>query len=80
MDGSQKARALKMVDQLKTAGTNCGLLSVQGDVVMRCPGEPYTDTPTNFNDDDLKNAVALGLLRKQKVGGSFEWEYYVVKE
>jgi hypothetical protein len=80
MDDLQKARARRMVDQLKSAETNCGLLAEKGIVVMRCPGTPYTDTPTTFDESDLTNAIALGLLRKQKMVGSFEWDYYVVNE
>ncbi len=77
MDDSQKARAIDMVDQLKESATNCGLLLIQGIVVMRCPGSPYTDTPTTFDETDLENANSLGLLRKQRIAGSYEWEYYV---
>ncbi len=77
MDDSQKERAIEMVDQLKHAGTNCGLLAMQGIIVMRCPGSPYTDTPTTFDETDLENAITLGLVRKQQIVGSYEWEYYV---
>jgi hypothetical protein len=78
MDESQKDRAQELVDQLKDTGTNCGVMGVQGIVVMRCPGSPYLDTPMNFDEADLENAIALGLVRKQKMVGSYEWEYYVV--
>lgn len=77
MEDSQKERAIDMVAQLKESATNCGLLLIQEIVVMRCPGSPYTDTPTTFDATDLKNAISLGLLRKQKIVGSYEWEYYV---
>ena len=50
---------------------------MQGIVVMRCPGSPYADTPTTFDETDLENAISLGLLRKQRIVGSYEWEYYV---
>jgi len=78
MDASQQERAIEMVDQLKHAGTNCGFLAIQATVVMRCPGSPCTDTPTTFDETDLQNAISLGLVRKQKIVGSFEWEYYVL--
>jgi hypothetical protein len=80
MDDSQRERAVDMVDQLKESATNCGLLLIQGIVAMRCPGSPYTDTPTTFDETDLNNAISLGLLRKQQIVGSFEWEYYVATE
>ena len=80
MDDTQKERALDMVNQLKHAAANCGLLVMQGIVVMRCPGSPYTDTPTLFDETDLQNAITLGLLEKRKIVGSLEWEYYVAKK
>ena len=40
MEDSQKERVIDMVDQLKESATNCGLLLMQGIVVMRCPGSP----------------------------------------
>lgn len=47
---------------------------------MRVPGGPYTEIPmASFDVTDLQNAVALGLLEKAKVTGSFEWERYVVR-
>ena len=78
MDESHKERAQELVDQLRNAGTKCGLLAMQGTVVMRCPGSPYVDTPMNFDEADLENAIALGLVKKQTVVGTYEWEYYVV--
>jgi hypothetical protein len=69
MDDSQKERAVEMVDQLKHAATNCGLLAVQGIVVMRCPGSPYTDTPTSFDETDLENAHFIGPREKAKDRG-----------
>ena len=49
--------------------------------MLRHPGAPYTDTPMmTFNESDLHNAAALGLLEKAKAtSGSYEWEWYVVK-
>lgn len=40
---------------------------------------PYTDTPTMYDERDLNNAVALGLLEMRKVTGSLEWEWYTLK-
>jgi len=77
MDDWKKERAIEMVDQLKTSGRLCGLLVVQKTVVTRCHGSPYVDTPTLFDEDDLQNAILLGLVRKQKIVGTLEWEYYV---
>ena len=36
MDGLQEKRARKLVNQLERAD-NCGLLAIQGTVVLRCP-------------------------------------------
>jgi hypothetical protein len=70
-----------LIDQLADAGINHGLLAVQGAVVMRGPGAPYSETPmVSFDVTDLQNAIALGLLQKAKVTGSYEWEWYVVKK
>ncbi len=44
MDDSQEERARGLAEQLEKASTNCGLLGVQGTVVLRCPDVPYTDT------------------------------------
>jgi len=69
-----------MVDQLKHASVNCGLLLVQGIVVMRCPGAPYSDSPTLFDETDMQNAITLGLIEKRKIVGSLQWEYYLAKK
>ena len=68
-----------MVDHLKRSGLNNGLLAVGGTVVLRSPGSPYVDTPTGFDEEDLSNAVELGLVEKRRVTGSFEWEWYTIK-
>ncbi|MGO9302425.1 MAG: hypothetical protein ACLP3R_01820 [Candidatus Korobacteraceae bacterium] len=81
MDDLQKKRALELVEHLERAGTGCGLLALQGTVVLRCLGTPYTDTPMMiFDRSDLHNAVALDLLEKQKVTGIYNWEWYVGKK
>jgi hypothetical protein len=81
MDDSQEARARELAEHLEKAGPNCGLLPVQGIVVLRCPGAPYTDTPMiTFDEADLQNAVALDLLERGKVVGSYEWEWYVLRK
>jgi hypothetical protein len=78
VDEDQKERAQKLVDELKHAGLNNGLVVVQGAVVLRSAGAPYTDVPMLFFDEsDLQNAIELSLLEKRKVVGSFEWEWYV---
>src|ERR1700674_4632988 len=77
MNGFKERPARKLVEQLESSGMNSGLLAVQGSVVLRCPGSPYTDTPMMFDETDLQNAVALDLLEKRKVTGSFDWEWYV---
>ena len=33
-----------------------------------------------FDETDLHNAVALDLLEKRKVTGSYEWEWYAAKK
>jgi len=88
MDGLPKKRARELVKHLEGAGVDCGLLVVQGTIVLRCPGAPYDDSPmTAFNETDLQNAVALNLLEKQRratdsfpPAASHEWEWYVVRK
>ena len=80
MDELQEERARSLVEHLKDAGANCGLLVVQGAVVIRCPGAPYVDSPmVTFDEGDLQNAIALDLLEKRKVIGSYTWEWFVLK-
>jgi len=84
MDGLQEKRALELVEKLESAGVNCGLLAVQGSVVLRCPGAPYTDSPLmSFDEADLQNAVALDRLEKreaiERTEGKLKWEWYVLK-
>jgi hypothetical protein len=74
-----------LVDILESGGSDCGLLVIKGAVVMRCPGAPFTDLPTIYDEADLKNATGLNLLEKRKMRadaltGSFQREYYVVRE
>lgn len=79
MDNHQEERARRLAEELHEAGQNCGILVVQGTVVLRSPGTPYTDVPMLFFDEaDLQNAIELSLLEKRKVVGSYEWEWYVV--
>jgi hypothetical protein len=85
MEAHVEKRARRLVDILESAGPNCGLLVLQGTVVMRCPGVPSKDWPTMYNEADLNNAIELNLLEKRKmligsVTGSSEREYYVVRE
>ena len=81
MNELRKERALELVKHLERAGMNCGLLAVQGTVVLRCAGAPYTDTPVMmFDETDLRNGVALGLLERQKVTGIYKWEWYRSKK
>ena len=80
MDDLQKDSACELAEMLKTGGMNCGLMTAQGTVFMRSAGAPFTDTPTMFNEADLNNAVALGLIEKQCVTGSSEWEWFVTKK
>ncbi len=80
MEAHLEKRAHQLVDMLESAGLNCGLLVIQKTVVMRCPGAPYTDSPTAHDEADMNNAIALDLLEKRKMTGSYEWEYYVVKK
>jgi hypothetical protein len=71
--------ARELVAFLESAGMNCGLMASQRTVFLRSPGAPFTDTPTTFDEEDLKYAIALGLLEKQSVAGSHEWDWYVAK-
>ena len=80
MEAHMANRARKLVAMLQSAGRSCGLLVVQRTVVMRCPGSPFTDSPTMYDEADLTNAIELNLVRKQKMVGSYEWEYYVARE
>jgi hypothetical protein len=78
MYDAQKERARKLVKMLESAGDNHGLLVVQGNVVIR-NGVQCTDSPVMFDEADLKNAIALGLLQKNVVSGSVNWEWHVLK-
>ena len=85
MEAHMEKRAPRMVGILENAGPNCGLIVMQATVELRCPGTPFTDLPTMYNEADLKNAVELNLLEKRKMRadaltGSFEREYYVIRE
>jgi hypothetical protein len=79
MDGVQEKRARKLVNQLEPSGEGCGLLAVQGMVVMRCLRDQPIDTPMMCEEIDLQNAVALDLLEQRKVTGSYQWEWYCSK-
>ncbi len=85
MEAHLEKRARRLVDVLESAGSGCGLVVMQGTVVMRCPGAPYRDSPTRYDEADLNNAIELNLLEKRKMmtsnrTGSSEWEWYVVRE
>ncbi|HEV1994219.1 MAG TPA: hypothetical protein VGR03_07805 [Candidatus Acidoferrum sp.] len=80
MDDLREQEARELVKVLRDSPANCGLLAMQGIVVMRCPGAPYTDTPTRFNESVLHDAIALSLLEKHKASGSYKWEYYMAKK
>jgi hypothetical protein len=85
MEANKEKRARKLVDELEIAGPNCWLLVMKGAVVIRCPGASFKDSPTIYDEADLKNAVELNLLEKRKMradalAGSFEREHYVVRE
>jgi hypothetical protein len=79
LDTLEEKRARKMVHQLEVQGSNSGLLVVHGDVVVRILRAEPTDAPAMAEEVDLQNAIALGLLEKRKVTGSYEWEWYVSK-
>ena len=85
MEAHLEKRARRLVDVLESAGPNCRLLIMRRAVVMRCSDAPFMDLPTIYDDADLKNAVELKLLEKRKMRadalpGSFEREYYVIRE
>jgi hypothetical protein len=84
MEADLEKRARKLVDILESTGSNCGLLVRRGTVVIRRPGAS-SDSPTPYEEADLNNAIELNLLKKQpmmttRVPGSYEWEWYVVRE
>ncbi len=85
MNKFEEERARKLVKQLGSAGINCGLFAIEGIVVMRCMCEPYTDTPTMFDEIVLQNAIALNLLERRKfiessIRGNTQCELYTSKE
>ncbi|MGD0831827.1 MAG: hypothetical protein ABR907_12840 [Terracidiphilus sp.] len=81
MDAFQDERARRLVGELEREGKHSGLLVLKGAVVLRCSGAPYTDFPIPlFDETDLRNAVELDLLEKQKILGDPEWEWWVVKK
>ena len=82
MEKAKEERARKLVNRLERTGIGCGLLAVHGSVVMRCPAAPYTDTQTMFDEDDLQNAIALGLLEGRTAEYRWRrkcrtWEWYL---
>jgi len=79
MQAHMEKRARDLVDMLKRGGTNCGLIVVNGTVVARCMGAPYTDAPTPYDETDLDNAIELNLLEKRKVTGTLEWGWYCAR-
>jgi len=80
MDDSEKERAQRLVDELKDS-FNCGLLLVEGKVVVRCHNvRNFTDTATIFGEVDLKNAIELGLLEKREYRELIRWEDYQPKK
>jgi hypothetical protein len=57
---------------------NCGVLRCKD---LSCCGAPHTDMPMMlFDETDLHNAVALNLLEKRKIKGSYKWEWYAGKK
>jgi len=63
-------RLKQMVNELKTAGENCGYLCANDQVWIRGPGEPYSDTPTMYTAKNLAAAIESGLLLEQKMLGN----------
>ena len=86
MEADLEKRARRLVDILETIGSDCGLLVVGENLVMRCPGAPVMDTPMpSYDEADLNNAIELNLLEKKKMligspTGNSEWEWYVVRK
>ncbi len=77
MDDSEKERAARLADQLKDAGYNCGLVSIEGKVVMLSPNQPpLIETLMPFSEADFKNAIELGYLEKKPLSVTYEWEAY----
>jgi hypothetical protein len=74
----EKERALKLVNMLKKAGENHGLLVVAGNLVIR-DGVNGSNSPMMFDVSVLENAIALGLLEQRRVSGSVAWDWYVPK-
>ena len=72
-------QARKLVQMLDRAGENHGILLVQGNLVIR-NGVLNEDAPLMFEPADLKNAIELGLLQENRVSGSVEWTWYVVRK
>lgn len=69
----------KMVEDLEAAGENCGYMCGSNVVWIRRPGEPYTDTPTLYSEEDVGAALEAGLLIETKVlGGGGGWTYYIL--
>lgn len=81
MDKMEEVRARELAAELEIAGSNCGLLSVQGEVILRFPGAPYRDIAMQFfSEDDLNNAITLGLLQRASVIGTYNWVWFVLKK
>lgn len=76
---AEKERAHKLLEMLKKAGDNHGLLVVAGNIVIK-NGVNSTTSPMMFDVAVLENAVALDLLEPRRVSsGSVVWDWYVPK-
>jgi len=78
-----KKRAQHMVEILEV-DRNSGFMPVAGKLVLRSAGGLLSDSPTPYNENDLQNAVDLGLLEKRgatltNASGENAWEWYTVK-
>lgn len=78
MTPDEELRARKLVNLLERQGPNFGLLVIDGNVVLR-DGPNLTDSPTMYYVSVLKNAIELGLLQENRVSGSHNWTWWVLK-
>jgi hypothetical protein len=68
----------EMVAALRKYGMNHGFsrLEFSTAVVVVGPGAPFNVYPTSYSSSDLQRAIETGLLKKRKLSGFFDLEFY----
>jgi hypothetical protein len=72
-------RSHQMVEQLRKCNPPdlYGYVELQNRILLAGPGSPCSLTlQPQYTADDLRKAVAAGLLEKRRFTGSVEFEFY----